>query len=57
MAYNITLILGGDGIGPEVMTSTRKIIDATGVDINWEIVEAGATTVEAQGTPLFQSWF
>ena len=51
MAYNITLILG-DGIGPEVMTSTRKIIDATGVDINWEIVEAGATTVEAQGTPL-----
>ncbi|MCF6460201.1 isocitrate/isopropylmalate dehydrogenase family protein [Clostridium sp. Cult3] len=54
MAYNITLILG-DGIGPEVMSSTRKIIDATGVDINWEIVEAGATTVEAQGTPLPES--
>lgn len=54
MAYNITLILG-DGIGPEVMSSTRKIIDATGVDINWEIVEAGATTVEVQGTPLPES--
>ncbi len=41
MTYNVTLI-PGDGIGPEVTTSTCKIIDATGVKINWEICEAGA---------------
>jgi isocitrate dehydrogenase len=39
--HTITLIQG-DGIGPEVTGATRKIIDATGVKINWEICEAGA---------------
>ena len=39
--HTITLI-PGDGIGPEVTTATRKIIDATGVKINWELCEAGA---------------
>ena len=37
----VTLIYG-DGIGPEVVGATRKIIDATGVKINWEVCEAGA---------------
>jgi isocitrate dehydrogenase len=37
----ITLI-SGDGIGPEVVGATRKIIDATGVKITWEECEAGA---------------
>lgn len=41
MSYNVTLI-PGDGIGPEVTTSARQIIDATGVNINWEVCEAGA---------------
>lgn len=36
----ITLI-PGDGIGPEVTSATRKIIDASGVKINWEVCEAG----------------
>ena len=35
-------LIPGDGIGPEVTTATRKIIDATGVKIDWEICEAGA---------------
>lgn len=39
--HTITLI-SGDGIGPEVTGATRKIIDATGVKINWEECEAGA---------------
>lgn len=41
MAYKVTLI-PGDGIGPEVTTATRKIIDASGVKIDWEVCEAGA---------------
>ena len=51
MAKTITLI-PGDGIGPEVISATVKIIDATGVNINWDKVEAGANTIETEGTPL-----
>ncbi|MBX9696668.1 MAG: isocitrate dehydrogenase, partial [Alphaproteobacteria bacterium] len=40
-SHTISLI-PGDGIGPEVTHSTRKIIDATGVKITWEECEAGA---------------
>lgn len=47
--YNITLIKG-DGIGPEVSMATKKIIDATGVKINWEIVNAGQNVYETTGT-------
>lgn len=39
--HNITLI-PGDGIGPEVTHASRRIIDATGVSVNWEVCEAGA---------------
>ncbi|MCP4924035.1 MAG: NADP-dependent isocitrate dehydrogenase [bacterium] len=41
MAQSITLIRG-DGIGSEVVNAACKIIDATGVQINWEECEAGA---------------
>ncbi len=41
MQHNITLI-PGDGIGPEVTDSARRILDATGVKINWDVCEAGA---------------
>ncbi|MFN6414923.1 MAG: isocitrate/isopropylmalate family dehydrogenase [Pseudomonadota bacterium] len=41
MTYKITLI-PGDGIGPEVTTSARQIISASGVKIDWEVCEAGA---------------
>lgn len=51
MAYNITLI-PGDGIGPEVMMAAKDVIDASGVEINWEVAEAGAKVIEEYGTPL-----
>jgi isocitrate dehydrogenase len=35
-------VIPGDGIGPEVVRATRRIIDATGVRIAWEEQEAGA---------------
>lgn len=41
MTHNITFIKG-DGIGEEVTSATKKIIDATGVKINWEESLAGA---------------
>jgi isocitrate dehydrogenase (NAD+) len=51
LTHKVTLI-PGDGIGPEITAATCKIIDATGVDIDWEVVEAGAAVVEQHGTPL-----
>lgn len=50
-AYNVVLI-PGDGIGPEVSTAARKVIDATGVKINWHVYQAGASALEEVGTPL-----
>jgi isocitrate dehydrogenase (NAD+) len=51
MVYDITLI-PGDGIGPEVTAATVKIIESSGVQINWEIVRAGAEVIEEFNTPL-----
>lgn len=46
--YHITLIKG-DGIGPEVTMAAKKIIDATGVEIEWDIVNAGQNVYETTG--------
>lgn len=51
MAYDVTLI-PGDGIGPEVTAAARRVIDATGVVVSWEIREAGSDVMEQYGTPL-----
>src|SRR5215469_13561143 len=48
MAYQITLI-PGDGIGPEVAEATVRAVDATGVTIEWERVEAGARALAEFG--------
>jgi len=41
VAHLVTLI-PGDGIGPEVSEATRRVLEATGVPIEWAIEEAGA---------------
>jgi isocitrate dehydrogenase (NAD+) len=51
MKHHITLI-PGDGIGPEVVFATRRLLEATGADIEWEEVEAGAGAMAKYGTPL-----
>ncbi|KXL52746.1 homoisocitrate dehydrogenase [Anaerotignum neopropionicum] len=51
MAYHVTLI-PGDGSGPEVIAAARKVVEATGVDIQWEEAQAGAAMIEKYGTPL-----
>src|SRR4030066_762272 len=42
----------GDGIGPEISEATVKVVEATGVDIKWDIVNAGAKVYEKEGTVL-----
>lgn len=51
MAYTVTLI-PGDGVGPELSEATRRVVDATGVKIDWEVENAGADVVAQYGTPL-----
>jgi isocitrate dehydrogenase (NAD+) len=50
VTFEVTLI-PGDGIGPEVSDATRRVVDATGVSINWTIAEAGGDVIERYGTP------
>ena len=45
MAYTVTLI-PGDGIGPEVVKATVRILEATGVKFEWESFAAGAEAFE-----------
>ena len=54
MAHTVTLI-PGDGIGPELAEATRRVLDASGVEFKWEIVEAGEAVIAKEGTPLPQS--
>jgi isocitrate dehydrogenase (NAD+) len=49
--YTITLI-PGDGVGPEVVEATRRVLEATGVMFQWEIQNAGEETYNQEGTPL-----
>ncbi|WP_028306938.1 isocitrate/isopropylmalate dehydrogenase family protein [Desulfitibacter alkalitolerans] len=45
-------IIPGDGIGPEVMEATLRILAAAGSPLEWEKVEAGEKVIEREGTPL-----
>ncbi len=49
----VTLI-PGDGIGPELAEATRRVLDASGVKFDWEVVEAGEAVMAKEGTPLPQ---
>jgi isocitrate dehydrogenase (NAD+) len=51
VAHLVTLI-PGDGIGPEVADAARRVLDATGVEIEWVMQDAGAAVLEREGTPL-----
>jgi isocitrate dehydrogenase (NAD+) len=52
--HTITLI-PGDGIGPEIIAATVRILEATGVDIDWETHILGAQAQEKFGTTLPES--
>ena len=51
MAHQVTFI-PGDGTGPEIAEATKRVLDATGVDFEWHVEEAGIDIMETAGTPL-----
>src|SRR5204862_7519689 len=48
MAHRVTLI-PGDGTGPELTEATRRVLEATGVDFDWDVREAGADVMDQRG--------
>src|SRR5947209_15197414 len=48
VGHRVTLI-PGDGTGPELTEATRRVLEATGVDFDWDIREAGADVMEKYG--------
>ncbi|HWQ23475.1 MAG TPA: isocitrate/isopropylmalate family dehydrogenase [Gaiellaceae bacterium] len=51
MGHRVTLI-PGDGTGPELTEATRRVLEATGVELEWEVRQAGVEVMEEAGTPL-----
>jgi isocitrate dehydrogenase (NAD+) len=51
MSYRVTLI-PGDGTGPELARATRRVLEATGVQFDWDVQDAGVDVYEKEGTPL-----
>lgn len=51
MAYKVA-VLGGDGIGPEVIAETIKVLKATGVQFSFEHALVGGAAYDDSGHPL-----
>jgi isocitrate dehydrogenase (NAD+) len=45
-------MIPGDGIGPEISEAMRRVVESTGVKIEWDIQEAGTDVMDKYGTPL-----
>jgi len=53
MTYRITLI-PGDGIGPEVVEATRRVLEALGLNFEWEVMPAGEEAIENMAPPCLR---
>ncbi len=51
--YNISLI-PGDGIGPSIAEAAKRVVEATGVQVTWDVQEAGMAGIEKHKDPLPQ---
>src|SRR2546421_7256348 len=52
MAHRVTLI-PGDGTGPELTEATRRVLEATGAEFEWDVQHAGTDVMEQfGGNPL-----
>jgi isocitrate dehydrogenase (NAD+) len=50
-SHRVTFI-PGDGTGPEIAEATRRVLEATGVNFEWDVQHAGTDVMEEYGTPL-----
>ena len=52
MSRHTVTLIPGDGIGPEITRAMRRVVEATGVSMEWEVAEAGADVMPRYGSPL-----
>src|SRR5919106_6588241 len=48
VAHEVVLI-PGDGTGPELTEATRRVLEATGVELDWRVEHAGTDVMEEHG--------
>jgi isocitrate dehydrogenase (NAD+) len=49
--HSVTLV-PGDGVGPEICTAAVRVLEATGVEFDWDVQKAGEGAIAEFGTPL-----
>src|ERR671922_454163 len=53
MAHRVTFI-PGDGTGPEIAEATRRVLEASGAELEWEVQHAGADVMDEYGGIEFE---
>src|SRR5919108_3623198 len=48
MAHRVTFI-PGDGTGPEIAEATRRVLEASGAELDWDVQQAGADVMDEHG--------
>jgi isocitrate dehydrogenase (NAD+) len=52
LARHAVTLIPGDGVGPEICEATVRVLEATGVEFDWDVQQAGENVMEQYGTPL-----
>jgi isocitrate dehydrogenase (NAD+) len=52
MAHHEVTFIPGDGTGPELAEATRRVLEATGVQFQWDVQQAGVDEYETHGNPF-----
>ncbi len=52
MGRHAVTLIPGDGVGPEICDAAVRVIEATGVEFEWDVHQAGAASIAEFGTPL-----
>ncbi len=52
MARHAVTLIPGDGVGPEICDASVRVLEATGVEFDWDVQQAGAGAIKEFGTPL-----
>jgi isocitrate dehydrogenase (NAD+) len=52
VARHAVTLIPGDGVGPEIADATVRVLEATGVEFDWDVQQAGENVMAEFGTPL-----
>ena len=52
MARHAVTLIPGDGVGPEICDASVRVLEATGVEFDWDVQQAGENVIKEFGTPL-----